>query len=465
MAAVDAVEDYDVVVIGAGLAGLSAARILQLKGVRTLVIEARERAGGRAHTDEFAAVPDVGLEASPVEAGCNYLHGCAEDHVLFQLAKRLGVPTAVCAADLGGTYGGWESNEVAEWRDANTGEKIPLNEVVQALLLMEQAFHGTAVVSNDQEGDTLNTAFERALQEVLSLRFAAGLRASSELTARERGLVYSMRARSFGFVAPYSCLPVSKLEDFRDEAIFRNPEWPYVDDELVENMTTLIETKLGRVADLGAEGPAVMVAEQAEEAEEDRLVLGEGFKAFVDALAADLDIAYGDAARRICCKEDGVRVHCASGRAVRGALGGVVSVPVGVLAAAGSDGSLLFEPALPADKVEAIARLAKPVGRCTTHEKVVLRWAPESKFVADVLAAPGAQLQFATTDTRFHFLNLHKYGRHGQLLCHIWADAEWAAFCSLSDGEVVQEVVDALRAMFGRTAARKGLFAPCSQSS
>lgn len=45
-------------------------------------------------------------------------------------------------------------------------------------------------------------------------------------------------------------------------------------------------------------------------------------------------------------------------------------------------------------------------------------------------------------------MNLHKYGRRGQLLCHIWGDAQWEQHEHLSDEELVLEVVKGLRAMF-----------------
>lgn len=48
-------ENHDVIVLGAGLAGLSAARDLMLAGVDVLVVEARARAGGRV---EQTATPD-----------------------------------------------------------------------------------------------------------------------------------------------------------------------------------------------------------------------------------------------------------------------------------------------------------------------------------------------------------------------------------------------------------------------
>ena len=40
-----------VIVIGAGLAGLTAARELEQQGASVMVVEARDRVGGRVHTD------------------------------------------------------------------------------------------------------------------------------------------------------------------------------------------------------------------------------------------------------------------------------------------------------------------------------------------------------------------------------------------------------------------------------
>ena len=62
-------EGCDVVVIGAGAAGLAAARAIADAGRHVIVLEARDRIGGRIHT---ADVPDLG---APVELGAAFIHG------------------------------------------------------------------------------------------------------------------------------------------------------------------------------------------------------------------------------------------------------------------------------------------------------------------------------------------------------------------------------------------------------
>ena len=55
-------------IIGAGMAGLTAARELHDAGQIVTVLEARERTGGRVYTDRaFAGIP--------VEFGAEFIHG------------------------------------------------------------------------------------------------------------------------------------------------------------------------------------------------------------------------------------------------------------------------------------------------------------------------------------------------------------------------------------------------------
>ena len=79
-----AVTDVDVVVVGAGFAGLSAARDLVAAGRSVAVVEARQRVGGRVHN-----LPIGGGKV--VEVGGQWV-GPTQDHVLA-LAKDLRVET------------------------------------------------------------------------------------------------------------------------------------------------------------------------------------------------------------------------------------------------------------------------------------------------------------------------------------------------------------------------------------
>lgn len=73
----------DVIVVGAGAAGLAAADELLRQGARVLVLEARERVGGRCFTRRMAGV-DI-----PIELGAEFIHGEAE--VTYALLRRAGL--------------------------------------------------------------------------------------------------------------------------------------------------------------------------------------------------------------------------------------------------------------------------------------------------------------------------------------------------------------------------------------
>lgn len=71
-----------IAVIGAGFSGLGAAQMLSKAGYQVTVIEARDRVGGRVHTDR-----SLGL---PLDLGASWIHG-TRGNPLSQLARRLGV--------------------------------------------------------------------------------------------------------------------------------------------------------------------------------------------------------------------------------------------------------------------------------------------------------------------------------------------------------------------------------------
>ncbi len=71
----------DVIILGAGVAGLSAARDLTAAGARVLVLEARDRVGGRVMTHH---APE-----GPVELGAEFVHGAVDE--ILSVAREAGL--------------------------------------------------------------------------------------------------------------------------------------------------------------------------------------------------------------------------------------------------------------------------------------------------------------------------------------------------------------------------------------
>ncbi len=80
-----------VIVIGAGFAGLGAANALRQAGVDCVVLEARDRIGGRAHTERVGGVP--------VDLGCSWIHE-PEGNVMSAFAAQAGVSRLPASPEL-----------------------------------------------------------------------------------------------------------------------------------------------------------------------------------------------------------------------------------------------------------------------------------------------------------------------------------------------------------------------------
>ena len=93
-AAVGRLKKKQVVVVGAGIAGLAAARALAARGVKVQVLEARERVGGRVWT------------VDRLDLGAQWIHS-TEGNPVTGLCRDLGIPILYVGGDA--TYlGGWE---------------------------------------------------------------------------------------------------------------------------------------------------------------------------------------------------------------------------------------------------------------------------------------------------------------------------------------------------------------------
>lgn len=106
---------YDVLVIGAGAAGMAAARALSAHGLSLAILEARDRIGGRIFTIRPSS---SGL---PVELGAEFVHGHAPE--TFELAQASGLTLCELDGSAWSSSGG-RLSEIDDWGSENGWETV-----------------------------------------------------------------------------------------------------------------------------------------------------------------------------------------------------------------------------------------------------------------------------------------------------------------------------------------------------
>ncbi len=131
----DSVTRYDTIVVGAGMSGVTAARMLTDAGEDVVVLEARERVGGRMHTDRESGFP--------VDLGASWVHGIAGSP-LWDLVQALGIPTleyTVGSFQVGGrpieNFDGdgrpMDATRTAQWvSDVEEADRLLLDEIARS---------------------------------------------------------------------------------------------------------------------------------------------------------------------------------------------------------------------------------------------------------------------------------------------------------------------------------------------
>src|SRR5690349_23388437 len=140
-----------VVVVGAGMAGLAAARALTDRGVEVVVLEARNRIGGRVET------------RNGVDLGAHWIHG-TEGNPLTNLARQLAVPTLFVGGD-SAYSGGWDHMVV---HDA-TGGALAADEKLRNILTADVVRDEMDVLRRKIDGDG-DMSIGDALRRVLGAR-------------------------------------------------------------------------------------------------------------------------------------------------------------------------------------------------------------------------------------------------------------------------------------------------------
>jgi monoamine oxidase len=105
-------EHTDVAVIGAGMAGLAAARALSQAGLSVRIVEARNRVGGRAWTLHDRAAP------LPIELGAEFIHGLPPE--TWRIVQAHNLPAYEIMGDACWSHDGALSSGGEWWAQSDT---------------------------------------------------------------------------------------------------------------------------------------------------------------------------------------------------------------------------------------------------------------------------------------------------------------------------------------------------------
>lgn len=260
-----------VVIVGAGLAGLVLAGMLRSAGIEVVVLEARDRIGGRVHTIELAG--------ATIDLGAAWIHG-RSGNPLAELVDELGLATREHAYDPLWTW------------DAIAQRRLDAAEQAAALAGEDGLFEALASLQ-DQLGE------QASMQDAIDVHLATlGLDADAERHVRFVLEQYVLEV-DYGGPSEQTSL-----------AIFDEDEFFGYDDhlvaggfvELIERLAEGLDIQTStRVDEVGHDASkAWVVTEQGERYEADRVVvtvplgvLQAGVIAFEPALPAIKQAALG----------------------------------------------------------------------------------------------------------------------------------------------------------------------------
>jgi len=411
-----------VVVMGAGVAGLSAARHLHASGIcNVIVLEGRDRIGGRVHTYQFPALPHEQLPPVKVDLGANYMHGCERGQKVFELACRLGIESGEVA------NGHWESTEVAQWFSTKTGKQIEERTIVRMHnLFWSIQFRIIKYFKEDREGTlkaNLETLFNRAKYEIIEEK-------NLKLSPEDHAVIAVIVQKGWGFVSNISNLSPAFLdqEDQGAESI------DYIFNEnYIKHCTAQMKTKIKK-------SKSLKVGRTRRDHTSDRLCIG--YEWLPNYLSQGLTIHKNTICKEVIIntrsmdlRDSPVSVRCANSK-VYNADFVICALPLGVLKSKSKRTSVTFTPPLSKQKQNAIDTIGSG-----SHNKIVLRFRPQDTFW------PRDIPQINTEDPRFSFLNLERYGSKGILLVHVFPPLAYN-WEGMSDKEVLKQVLNCLRLMF-----------------
>jgi monoamine oxidase len=135
---------YDVVVIGAGVAGMAAAQTLAGKNKSVVVVEGRGRIGGR--------IQPVDFHGSRVDLGAQFVHGASKGNPLVRLLKEAGAGASPCKIHKVDWDGGYF------YAGSGAAREVPENKLDQCYKLAEKAVS----IAHNKRGQIYNAKTREA---------------------------------------------------------------------------------------------------------------------------------------------------------------------------------------------------------------------------------------------------------------------------------------------------------------
>lgn len=149
-----------VIVIGGGFAGISAARALHDASIQVVLLESRDRLGGRVYTDYSFGFP--------VDMGASWLHGVCKENPLASLISRMGLPLYRTSGDNSVLY----DHDLESYALYDTeGNQVPQELVTKVGIVFEDILKESEKVRDEFRDDmSIMQAFAIVLERRPDLR-------------------------------------------------------------------------------------------------------------------------------------------------------------------------------------------------------------------------------------------------------------------------------------------------------
>jgi monoamine oxidase len=329
----DKTSGYDVIVVGGGLAGLSAAKELIHLGRSVLILEANDRIGGRA----FVGAINAGGSTVPIDYGGAWIHGVATNP-LTQMVDLMGFRRSRSELDV--PY-------YVDGKRANHEQKELFDEALEEY----DGAAGLAAATQESERELAESACSAATaiheKQVAPKELCGQLNAKMPDHAASKRLCRAARdlQRSGASTEKFCAQARTAIRMTRDAAIEYVPKEP----RFREVLPLLIANAGPLETSAELKDSSVVDAAQFAAGEDD--LIDKGMGAFVVKAGENLPACLNSPVGKIGYSVKGVTVQ-AGGRRYEASYA-LVTVSVGVLRA----NRITFEPVLPAWKRDAIDHL------------------------------------------------------------------------------------------------------------